>query len=532
MRTSIVLTPHTYALMFCMLVISGCGGGTGNNMEIPVAYNADEIVPQPLPGESAEVSWDPGVYEPWRNLSQVCADPRNNEYYSDQLGTVAHENNWIRSYSDDTYLWYQELPDIDPKTVPTTSEYFELMKTNSLSETGAPKDKYHYTEDTETWNNYFERGANVGYGMRLASTIESDEPYRLFVLYSEPQSPAAIASIERGAEIISVNNEAVSGGLSQSMYDSLFPEEIGEENSFEVILLGSEESQELKMTSSEIVITPVQKVSIFEHGVATVGYFLFNQHIASAEKYLVQTIEVLKDRSIDHLVLDMRYNGGGYLNIASQLAYMIAGQRAMNRVFDRSTFNDKHPIFNPITQERIEDGTFVTTTQGMSLTAGDPLPALDLEKVYILSTNRTCSASEALINGLRGIDIEVVLIGGATCGKPYGFYGTDNCGTTYLTIQIKGSNAKGFGDFSDGFIPSQTDVPLSASVGGCTAVDSIFGDPLGQKGESLLSAALYHIDNNACPDPQTNQTKQNAIVNIKLGFVGREEESKWAVKLL
>ena len=177
MKTSIVLTPLTYALMFCMLVISGCGGGTGNNMEIPVASNADEIVPQPLPGESAEVSWDPGVYEPWRNLSQVCANPRNNEYYNDQLGTVAHENNWIRSYSDDTYLWYQELPDIDPKTVPTTSEYFELMKTNALSQSGALKDKYHYTEDTEPWNDYFERGANVGYGMRLASTIESDEPY-------------------------------------------------------------------------------------------------------------------------------------------------------------------------------------------------------------------------------------------------------------------------------------------------------------------------------------------------------------------
>ena len=94
MKTSIVLTPHTYALMFCLLVISGCGGGTGNNMEIPVAPYADEIVPQPLPGESAEVSWEPGGYEPWRKLSQVCANPRNNEYYSDQLGTVAHENNW------------------------------------------------------------------------------------------------------------------------------------------------------------------------------------------------------------------------------------------------------------------------------------------------------------------------------------------------------------------------------------------------------------------------------------------------------
>ncbi|MAJ87453.1 MAG: peptidase [Cellvibrionales bacterium TMED148] len=513
-------------------MIYGCAGDSGSDIDMPVSSTVQEIASELLAEDSTEVTWDLGVFESWRNLSQVCVNPRNNENYNDRLGTVAHENNWIRSYSDDTYLWYQELPDIDPRIVPTTSEYFELMKTDSLSESGAPKDKYHFTEDTETWNDYFQRGANVGYGMRLASSTESGEAYRLFVLYSEPQSPAAIASLKRGTEIISINNEAVSGGLSQSMYDSLFPGEVGEENSFEVILRGSDQSQELNITSSEIVITPVQKVSIFDHGGATVGYLLFNQHIASAEKYLVEAIEVFKDSSIDHLILDMRYNGGGYLRIASQLAYMIAGQPAINRVFDRSTFNDKHPFLNPITQERIDDGTFLTTTQGMSLTAGDPLPALDLEKVYVLSTDQTCSASEALINGLRGIDIEVVLIGGATCGKPYGFYGIDNCGTTYLTIQIKGTNAKGFGDFSDGFIPSQTNVPLSASVGGCAAIDSIFGEPLGQRGEPLLSTALHYIDNEACPDSQTIHKKQKTSLRIKSGVGDREQESKWAVKLL
>ena len=59
------------------------------------------------------------------------------------------------------------------------------------------------------------------------------------------------------------------------------------------------------------------------------------------------------------------------------------------------------------------------------------------------------------MNGLRGVGVEVIQIGSTTCGKPYGFYPTDNCGTTYFTIQFKGVNDAGFGDYSDGFSPAQ-----------------------------------------------------------------------------
>ena len=58
----------------------------------------------------------------------------------------------------------------------------------------------------------------------------------------------------------------------------------------------------------------------------------------------------------------------------------------------------------------------------------------------------TCSASESIINGLRGVNVQVIQIGSTTCGKPYGFYPEDNCGTTYFSIQFKGVNAAGFGE--------------------------------------------------------------------------------------
>ena len=76
--------------------------------------------------------------------------------------------------------------------------------------------------------------------------------------------------------------------------------------------------------------------------------------------------------------------------------------------------------------------------------------------MYIITGPGTCSASESIINSLRGVNVNVYLIGSTTCGKPYGFYPTDNCGTTYFSIQFRGENAANFGDYTDGFSPANT----------------------------------------------------------------------------
>ena len=124
------------------------------------------------------------------------------------------------------------------------------------------------------------------------------------------------------------------------------------------------------------------------------------------------------------------------------------------------------------------------------------LPSLSLSRVFVITTDRTCSASESLINGLEGIDVEVIQIGGTTCGKPYGFYPTDNCSTPYYTIQFQGVNAKGFGEFSDGFrpvaSPTQSDQLL-----GCTVADD-YTTALGDTSEGMLSAAIERLESGSC----------------------------------
>ena len=71
---------------------------------------------------------------------------------------------------------------------------------------------------------------------------------------------------------------------------------------------------------------------------------------------------------------------------------------------------------------------------GTGTVPNTPLPNLGLNRVYVLASAGTCSASESVINGLRGIDVEVIVLGSSTCGKPYGFTAKDNCGLSYFPV--------------------------------------------------------------------------------------------------
>src|SRR5690606_28835292 len=194
------------------------------------------------------------------------------------------------------------------------------------------------------------------------------------------------------------------------------------------------------------------------------------------------------------------------------------------QVFERIEFNDKYPNTNPITGAPLQPTPFHTTTISIGNVApGAPLPTLDLDRVYVLTTAATCSASEAIMNGLRGVNVDVYQIGSSTCGKPYGFYPEDNCDITYFSIQFQGFNAKDFGDYGDGFVPDIAGTPNGgALVSGCEAPDD-FGRDLGDEQETMLATALsFRASNNqVCPPMlsfvpgkqlKTKQAQREAVV--------------------
>jgi hypothetical protein len=214
-----------------------------------------------------------------------------------------------------------------------------------------------------------------------------------------------------------------------------------------------------------------------------VGYVLFNEHSRGAQDALITAFRGLRDVAIQDLVLDLRYNSGGFIYIAQTAASMVAGPGVDGKLFESVRFNDRR------SDESVSE-TFLFSSRvqrGESVYgAGDPLPQLSLPRLYVLTSQLTCSASESIVNSLRGIGVQVILVGDRTCGKPYGFYRKDNCGQAYFPIEFQVYNAAGFGDYQDGF-PVQCRVaenPHSA---------------LGSTFEPLLAAALTHIDSGACP---------------------------------
>lgn len=477
------------AAVAVLILLSACGGGGGSG---PV-----NITPPLDPSSGGH--YTPGVFKPSSAFAARCASPRAGTL--DQQGSATDENNFLRSWTNELYLWYGEVPDIDPSNIDTL-EYFDQLKTPQLTPSGQPKDKFHFTFDTAEWEALSQSGVEVGYG--AAWVILAPKPPRKFVVgYIEPGSPAAAAGLTRGVEVITADgidvvNNNTSAGID-AFVAAFFPEAEGETHSFLVRELSGNE-RTVNLTSGRITSTPVQNVkTIGAPSGARIGYIQFNDHIATSERQLIEAVETLNTQGIDDLVLDIRYNGGGFLDIASELAYMIGGSQTAGRVFERLVFNDKYPSTNPVTGEPLTPTPFHTTT-GITAPFGEPLPTLNLNQVYVLTGTNTCSASESIINGLRGVDVQVYQIGSRTCGKPYGFYPQDNCGTTYFSIEFKGVNEKGFGDYTDGFSPQNTAGVRGELLPGCSVADDFehaLGDP--QEGRFAAAIAFRDSGNMTCP---------------------------------
>ncbi len=442
--------------------------------------------------------------------AEKCASPRSGtdplsgNPYPDKPGTATDEKRWIQGWLEDLYLWYRELPTIDPAAAayPTPTGYFDVMKTPAVTASGKPKDQFHFWSPTADWERLAQSGVDVGYGIQWVA-ISARPPREFVVAYVEPGSPAAAATVGRGAHLAAVDGvDLVNGTDTTTLNAGLFPATAGETHTLSILDLNATTPRNVPLTSVAVTHAPVQNVGSITTTSGTVGYMLFNDQLGLAEAALVAAVNQLEAANVTDLMLDIRYNGGGYINVASELAYMIAGPaRTSGKAFERTVFNDRYPTTDPVTGQPLVPYPFYASAYGFTtVPRGQALPHLDLPRVFVLTGGGTCSASESVINGLRGVDVEVVQVGFPTCGKPYGFYPQDNCGTTYFAIQMQGVNAKGFGDYADGFVPGGNADPALGDAGlpGCQVTDD-FGHALGDPAEARRAAALGYRESQTCP---------------------------------
>lgn len=233
----------------------------------------------------------------------------------------------------------------------------------------------------------------------------------------------------------------------------------------------------------------------------SVGYLLFDKHAVGAQDALIDAVHALRKGGIQELVLDLRHNPGGYLHIAQSVASMAAGPQHLGRVFEELRYSDKRAKQGRTLRfvDRVQTGE---SRYGV----GQPLPQLDLPRLYVLATGMTCSASESIVNSLRGVGIEVVIVGQTTCGKPYGFHRQDNCGKSYFAIEFQTLNDAGRSDYGNGFEPQCAVAPDPRAT---------LGDPR----EPLLAAALQHIDAGTCPTAVTPKSAPHR--DPAMGLAGR-----------
>ena len=481
------------------------------------------------------------MFEAASTFKDQCAAPRSGvdiegNAFPDQAGALIDELFWLRSWTNETYLWNNEVTDQNPGNFNDRRAYFQQLRTTALTPSGENKDDFHFSEPTTDFLERRNSAASAGYGLSLV-VFSNSVPRDYRVRYTEPNSPASTIvngnpNFVRGARILEVDGADLVSGNSQSDIDilnaGLFPTNAGEQHTFVIQEPGSATTRTVTVTSADIAEQPVNRTAVLNTPTGDVGYILFNTFSPfSSEADIASAMTDMSNAGVTDLVLDLRYNGGGLLTVASQLAYMIAGPTRTNgKTFELLQFNADAGNTNPVTGAFNAPIEFTNTGVGFSLANGTPLDDLDLNRVFILATAGTCSASEAVINGLRGIDVEIIMMGspgsatpgGNTCGKPFGFYPTDNCGETYYTIQFQGVNDKGFGDYTDGFIPGNSTAAFGERVSGCVVSDDLSKE-LGDPTEAMLAAALDYRANGTCPAASPKVTPDLVVTKATPGMV-------------
>ncbi len=507
------------ALVLGGLSLAACGGGGGGGSTAPAPTAVSP--PPPPPPSSQGPTWTQGVFEPSSAFKDQCENPRTGvdaagDPFLDQAGSLLEELFWLRSWTNETYLWNDEVTDQDPNGFNDRVDYFQVLKTFAVEPSGEDRDDFHFSQPTADVVAAQNSLGNPGYGAELV-ILRGAPPRDIRVGFNISNTPASRpisgqVPLPRGARILEINGQDVVNGFNTqaeipALIELISPSSTGLSRDFRV----QDDDGTIRtftIVTEDIVDDPVLLTDVFNVGGNTVGYISFNTfNTFSAEEEIVRAMQQMQSANVDELVLDLRYNGGGFLFIAAQLGYMIAGpSQSAGKDFQRYIYNDDAGNTNPIDGTPNQPVPFVNQFLGFddnaSIAAGTALPALNLNRVFVLSTGDTCSASEAVINGLRGIDIEVVLIGGQTCGKPYGFLPQDNCGETYYTIQFQGANDKDFGGFSDGFFPANANASFGVSVTGCQVGDD-FSKALGDQTEGLTAAALGYIQSATCPAVST-----------------------------
>ncbi|HEY0896361.1 MAG TPA: S41 family peptidase [Sphingobacteriaceae bacterium] len=391
------------------------------------------------------------------------------------------------------------------KINPETGKPYEYVATSSGGNAGYPKYSYikDKADDNPTSSTASRSVSSVdlegnGNDMGLSlSAIGSNSNYEVRIRYASPGSPAAKAGLSRGDLITTFGDRTVGSNFDQEV------------NYINSAMAGSsirlagrkKDGSAFDVTVNKAVYksSPIYKDTILTSGSKKIGYLAYARFssTANSETALVNTFKDFTAGGVTDLVIDLRYNGGGYVHIAELLSNLIAPSSLNGKVMFREKFNStmqtgkaeilkNQPLLDANDRLQYENGEIVTYfdidySEENNVHHFEKKGGLEgIQNVVFIVTANTASASELVINNLKP-HMSVKVVGKQSYGKPIGFFP--------ITIQNKydvyysmftSINSAGQTDYYAGFVPD------------AEATDDVtrdFGDPA----ELSLAAALREI---------------------------------------
>jgi carboxyl-terminal processing protease len=396
------------------------------------------------------------------------------------------------------YLWQADVPNLSDSRFANQDELNTFLKGYEKPEDLFQALRVAPSIDRFSWivSDYLElegqlQGTTKNNGMDFGLYLKSSNTSEIFgwVRYIIPNSDASTKNITRGAIFYGVNGTQ----LTTSNYQSLLLNSEGYTLNLADYDNGAitPNGKSVNLTKTELTENPILVNKVIETGAHKIGYLMYNGFYSNFDILLNDAFASLKSQGVTDLVLDLRYNSGGSIQSATRLASMITGESTTGKIFAKERWNDKiNSYFESEDPEALKN-LFVNKIGSTSLNS------LNLNKVYILTTKSTASASELVINGLKPY-IEVVQIGDITTGKNVGSvtiydsptFGKDNRNPNHRyamqPIVLKIVNADDFGDYYNGLTPNYSLKENLNNLG-----------TLGTTTEPLLSTAIGKITGTA-----------------------------------